>query len=119
MIKGYSESALEQYGHRFERLLIPARRRCSSLKMSMMFFLLHQKFCWSQSAPLFSVGNDGEVDKWICQVGLPNDVKSLMRRSLSSHETSNFDVVFPPFWLNRKKFSEKNEKLCEKFLFSV
>ena len=24
---------------------------------------------------------DGEVDKWICQVGLPNDVKSLMRRS--------------------------------------
>ncbi len=29
MIKGYSESALEQYEHRFERLLIPARRRCS------------------------------------------------------------------------------------------
>ncbi len=46
-----------------------------------MFFLLHQNYCWSQSAPLFSVGNDGEVDKGVCQVGHPNGVKSLMRRS--------------------------------------
>jgi membrane protease YdiL (CAAX protease family) len=50
--------------------------------MSMMFFLLHQTYCWSQSAPLLSVGNDGEVDKRIGQFGLPNGVKSLMRRSL-------------------------------------
>ncbi len=43
--------------------------------MSMMFFLLHQNYCWSQSAPLFSVGNDCEVDKWVCQFVLPNYVK--------------------------------------------
>src|SRR6266568_1465553 len=34
MIKGYSFSGFEQYEQRFERLLIPARRRCSSFTMS-------------------------------------------------------------------------------------
>jgi hypothetical protein len=51
------------------------------LKMSMMFFLLHQNSCWSQSAPLFSAGSDGEAGKMVGQLGLPNGVKSLMRRS--------------------------------------
>jgi len=51
--------------------------------MSMIFFLLHQNSCWGQSAPLFSVGNNGEVDKWICQVELPNDVKSLINEEVS------------------------------------
>jgi hypothetical protein len=49
--------------------------------MSMMFFLLHQNPCWSQSALRFSVGNNGEVDKWICQFELPNGVKHVMRWS--------------------------------------
>ena len=57
-----------------------------------MFFLLHQNFCWSQSAPLFSVRNDGEVDKRICQVGLPNDVKSLMRRSQHARWIRTFEA---------------------------
>src|SRR6266567_5258726 len=34
MIKGYSFSGFEQYEQRFERLLIPARKRCSSFTMS-------------------------------------------------------------------------------------
>jgi hypothetical protein len=46
-----------------------------------MFFLLHQNVCWSQSAPLSSVGNDCEVGKRVGQFGVPNGVKSLMRRS--------------------------------------
>jgi hypothetical protein len=49
--------------------------------MSMIFFLLHQNYCWSQSAPLFSVGNDCEVDKWVCQFGLFNYVKYVTVRS--------------------------------------
>jgi hypothetical protein len=34
MSKGYSFSGFEQYEQRFERLLIPARKRCSSFTMS-------------------------------------------------------------------------------------
>ena len=45
-------------------------------------FLLHQKHRRSSSAPLFSGGNDGEVDKALCQFGLHNDVKYVTGRSL-------------------------------------
>jgi len=37
----------------------------------------------------------------------------------SSHKMFAFEVVFRSVFTQEKKFSEKNEKLCEKFLFSV
>ncbi len=54
---------------------------------------LHQNYCWNQSAPLFSVGNDGEVDKGICQFGLPNGVKYVMRWSRNVIETHLPDML--------------------------
>ncbi len=64
--------------------------------MSMMFFLLHQNYCWNQSAPLFSVGNDGEVDKGICQFELPNGVKYVMRRSPIQNYFLNHSIENKP-----------------------
>jgi hypothetical protein len=36
-----------------------------------MCFLLHQNSCWSQSAPLCSLGGGCGVDKEVCQFGVP------------------------------------------------
>jgi hypothetical protein len=63
------------------------------LKMSMMVFLLHQNSCWSQSAPLFSVGSGYELDKRLCQFGLPNGVKHVMRWSHSHSDISHVDAT--------------------------
>src|SRR5258708_6470484 len=52
MIKGYSESGLEQYEHRFERLLIPAAIRCSSFTMSMRGSSYTRNIVGARSAPL-------------------------------------------------------------------
>src|SRR5260221_14759579 len=80
MIKGYSFSGFEQYEQRFERLLIPARRRCSSFTMSI----------WHSPPPILvrsrgprrvaallrtSVGNRLMVDKPLGQLELPIRVK--------------------------------------------
>src|SRR5207247_3726925 len=50
-MSGYAANAFEQYWPRFPILPIPARRRCSSFTMSMIFFLLHQQHCWSRGFP--------------------------------------------------------------------
>jgi alkanesulfonate monooxygenase SsuD/methylene tetrahydromethanopterin reductase-like flavin-dependent oxidoreductase (luciferase family) len=64
--------------------------------MSMMFFLLYQNSCWSQSAPLLSVGSDYELDKWVCQFGVPIYVYHVTRQSRTvdvvSHGRLDFGI---------------------------
>src|SRR5258706_11977415 len=85
MIKGYSFSGFEQYEQRFERLLIPARRRCSSFAMSI----------WHSPTPILENQRDSNflallknsvrmslaVGKMVCHPGLPIYVNRFMRRS--------------------------------------
>jgi hypothetical protein len=90
MIKGYSFSGFEQYEQRFERLLIPARKRCSSFTISI----------WHSPTPILENQRDPNflallknsvrmslaVGKMVCQVGLPIYVNRFMRRSLGARE---------------------------------
>src|SRR5258708_32867924 len=97
--EGILRKAFEQYLHRSSRLNTPARRRCSSFTMSMIF-LLHQKPCRSALPPpqnravahdffdsiaclsKISVGNGGEDDKGVSHGSVPIYVKDDMRHPL-------------------------------------